>query len=627
MTPLDRFEQKQVAVNRAHWTALIAYCGVAHTGSEYVSEWMIAHVNKLAYEAPIDRLIDALITADVWLQRFDKRARYLSFSIGAFVGSTPEMILVSNFEDLATHPGSRSPADALMVSRRHPRGWQLFLSGRPRAVSVKDQLIMRARLTSQADVEQAFGVLAAVNARSAMSPEAHNTVSRGCFTAYLAVDGSWGGKPHGIPENRDYIPGFAYLGLDALGAGIRFTRAMDDTGSPKPIQLRGIWGARVEQTEEFLTRALKETPNNPSMLSNYGNWLREHGRPDAAEERYRRAIAVDPDFVNAHTNYALLLDDLNRIDEAKSEYERGIKLYGQDAVAITNFATFTWRRLKNRDAASKLFEKALGIREDAYTLSRAAWFNEENPGRADSLYQQALAASPGDPFANCRYAGFRWQRLNDPDSAEAYYERAMAQESPPSWVLSEYGIYKLVVRDDAGAAKKLAQRALRRDSRNPEAHMLSAHIADRSHAASTVIEAAYRRALTVAPDNSTASANLAQLVLIEGDTAEGQVLLESALAGSPQTDTLIEVWFYRYCHGIGPQREAILHLDSLLASGARSPGWNLQRTVDSMPTGTDASVSLAQAIADVITGGPFEDLSRLPEWAAALRFAQAGDGT
>jgi hypothetical protein len=39
---LDRWEQKQIVVSRAHWTALLAYCGEAHTGSEYVSEWMLA---------------------------------------------------------------------------------------------------------------------------------------------------------------------------------------------------------------------------------------------------------------------------------------------------------------------------------------------------------------------------------------------------------------------------------------------------------------------------------------------------------------------------------------------------------------------------------------------------------
>jgi tetratricopeptide (TPR) repeat protein len=104
---------------------------------------------------------------------------------------------------------------------------------------------------------------------------------------------------HGWPPDRDYLPAF----VDIHGMVLpRFKRELDDEGRPKPIQLTGISGARFKPSAEYFRVALEEKPDDPSILSNYGNWLKDRGELDEAEAAYRKAIASDDGFANAHGN-------------------------------------------------------------------------------------------------------------------------------------------------------------------------------------------------------------------------------------------------------------------------------------------------------------------------------------
>jgi hypothetical protein len=104
---IDYRAQKQIIVQRFRWTALVGFCGAAHTGKEYVPVWIVDRLRETRPNAPFEELVDGLASAESWLRKKPGMHRALSFSIGAFVDHEPLFVLISNFEFLDRPPASR----------------------------------------------------------------------------------------------------------------------------------------------------------------------------------------------------------------------------------------------------------------------------------------------------------------------------------------------------------------------------------------------------------------------------------------------------------------------------------------------------------------------------------------
>ena len=126
--PSDFSTQKCVLVGASNWNATVCFSGVGRAGSLDVSEWLSEHVGSLQLADPFERLIDELLQADRWLTSVPVTLRRHSFSVGAFVGSEPRFVLVSNYERVLTKPAAVA-ATALSVSEFRPVKPKTFLSG------------------------------------------------------------------------------------------------------------------------------------------------------------------------------------------------------------------------------------------------------------------------------------------------------------------------------------------------------------------------------------------------------------------------------------------------------------------------------------------------------------------
>ena|SRR5215217_6581187 len=112
--------------------------------------------------------------------------------------------------------------------------------------------------------------------------------------------------PHGIDPQQEYLPEFALEALKKLGLTLK--PAMDEAGRPKPLQVIGMTGVRSPSSEQEFQARLKENPNDPELLNNYGVFLKDTKR-DArrAEEYYRLALAQNPKHALALSNLANIL--------------------------------------------------------------------------------------------------------------------------------------------------------------------------------------------------------------------------------------------------------------------------------------------------------------------------------
>lgn len=571
--PLDYWAQKQIIVQRFGWTALVGFCGIANTGVVSVPAWVVEQLRATPQGAPFEDFLSRLQSAETWLAGRNPRFRAITFAVGAFVDLKPTFVLISNFEALG-RPPAPVPAEfpaRLEVSRLKPRGERLFVSGRPDAVHRDERRWVLACFRAVPPPERGYAVLAEVNR---LASTRTTLVSAACFTAHATLLGEQGGVVHEWPADQEYLPPF----LDLDGMLLRHLKAeLDEQGKPKPIQLRGVSGAMVVNSAEYFHLALEEKPNDPSILSNYGNWLKDRGELDGAEVAYRKALASDDAFANAHNNLANLLEERSDIDAAEGEYRRAVELHGESNIYASNLAFFLWNH-RGDASGETLLRDALERQRDAWTLGRMARFTDVALGDQDAarqLYEEALGFAPNDPWINGRYADLRL-RAGDLDAARENLERATAGKHPDVDALLQYAEQQ--VREgsiDAGVT--LIRRALKARPRNPNALAMLAAARTLAGAPESEIERMYRQVSDWDPGHPIAALNLAQILLRrDGSDEEARRLLLAAATTDLRPEWRLELLFYAVAYDLAGFEGAAVELRSLLDQGARIPGpWDL----------------------------------------------------
>lgn len=571
--------QKQIIVQRFRWTALVGFCGVAHTGREYVPEWIVRQLAAVPPDAPFDELLRRLRSAEVWLAGISPRHRSITFSIGAFVDFKPIFALISNFEAIGRPPRALHPREysaALSVSYVGPRADRLVLSGRSGAVCRADRELLR-RVLREAPPDQAYASLAEVHRRASVRDDAVGAV---CFTSHVTVLGEMGGMVHEWPEDEDYLPAF----MDVAGMILpRLRPEIDEHGRPKPLQLKSVSGASFTESADYFRIALAEKPTDPSILSNYGNWLKKRGRFDEAEASYRAAIASDDHFASAYGNLAILLDDIGDVDGAEAAYRRAVELDHGSVIHASNLAFFLWRRRGARDAAEALLLETLARQRDAFTISRNAYFNaqafDDRHDAALELYEEALSMAPQDPWANGRLACLLL-RIGDTDGARTHFERATSGEHPDVDALAGYAELQLSEGSHESAAE-LLRRALRLRRRDPA--ILAALAATRTllAAADEDVEPLYRQVLEWQPDHPLSALNLAQILLKRDRCdAEASRLLVALHDADLTPEMRLELLFYGVAYDIDVFEDATHEIQELLETGVRVTAWDLSQEAE-----------------------------------------------
>lgn len=611
----DRTAQKQILVQRFDWTALVAFAGVGRTRNLSVSDWLAEKVSNIPMDASIETLITRLLEADQWLSSVSTKYRRHTFTIGAFVGSRPLTVLVSNFESI---DGRREPTarNQMYVTRSRPSRPRITLAGQGAAsVTAKDNSRLIGLLRSNAPTKAIHDALAELNERVAALDA---SVSPGCFTSHLTVDGKSEGMPHGIGPQQEYSPEFALEALKKLG--LKLNPAKDEAGRPKPIQLVGMTGVRSASSEDEFRARLKENPKDPELLNNYGAYLKDIKRDAVrAEQYYRKALDQNPDHAAALNNLANALWERGEQDEAQRLYERSVQVSPNNALFLVNYANFLTEARQDFDRADEHYRRALEQNaNDAYALGWHANFlyrRGADPATVQAAYERVFQLTPNHPVFRNNYANFLRYAQQDYSGAAQEYEKALTQDPNSEASLINYLSLTLTYGADYAKATELSRRLLK--LRPNDVGILSnyAFALSRSHAPDKEIEKYYRAALQASPSHPNTLANFAQYLWTHRRDPEALELCNRCLASGPSDDVALEAWFYLYAHSEGSRPKALGALKALIKRGVRSPGWDFSENVGRSAQDNHPDKGLVQQLAGVISGDNSADvLAQFSGW-------------
>ncbi len=380
-----------------------------------------------------------------------------------------------------------------------------------------------------------------------------------------------------------------------------------------------------DRAQELYERAIAVDPEHANNLGNYAVFLKNIRKDqDRAEELYERAIAADPERASSLGNYASFLTGVRKDqDRAEELYERAIAADPEHASSLGNYASFLTGVRKDQDRAEELYERAIAADpEHASNLGNYAVFLKnirKDQDRAEELYERAIAADPEHANNLGNYAIFLTGVRKDQDRAEELYERAIAADPEHASNLGNYANFLTGVRKYQDRAEELYERAIA--AADEDANALSNYAVfltdirkDQDRA-----EELYERAIAAADEDANVLANYARLLLEKGQDEKAWPLIDRSFGRAQLDPLLAELWFYSLALGSDSRRaKALPELYRLVASGARSPGWNFDGILARARTSGHPEIKWLETLSDVIADRKSAtELDDWPKWNAS----------
>ena len=369
-TTTDFQTQKVFIVNAFEWSATVCFTGVGRTRNPNlnVHEWLSGQLGLVQMNDPFERLIDELLKAKSWLSAVPAPQNKHSFSVGAFLGSKPVFVLISNFERPSGHKLSKA-SKSLSVFEVRVNKPKVFVPGLTHAVTREERNRLRALAAQNPAPERMHSLLAEVNRNAARRID---SISPACFTTHLQLTGEGDTRAHDVGNTSLPDP-------IAMPVEIRtmIHQELDDRFGPGQWRVVGTAIGRQGVSEEYHKTQLSEKPDDPSVHSNYGVFLKERkGDLEGAEREYRMAIELDPNHVNGLGNLANLVSEKGDRDQAADLYRQALEADPGNENVTWNFTNFLVRERNDRMAAQDLLDKGiLAHPESGRLLMRRAEFS------------------------------------------------------------------------------------------------------------------------------------------------------------------------------------------------------------------------------------------------------------
>lgn len=353
---------------------------------------------------------------------------------------------------------------------------------------------------------------------------------------------------------------------------------------------------RFDIAEESLRASLEAEPRQPAVLNNLGNVLKARDRVSDAEQAYRQALALQGDFFDAGKNLGMLLAALNRDADARPLLEQAARQSPGDPAVGTTLGQ-CYRRLGMFEQSADCFRQVLrshpqhgnalvGLGETLRMVGRpaeaAACFDEAadlgwnsielHVARADVAadeghydeaiagYERVLEEAPDHVPAHVQLSEVRWQLGVETRYGESFRQvLARSPDSPRMLAAWCEGLANTGAGDEALRQLEAHSELVERDP------LLLAARAKRQAAHHDLDAAAesFRRARTLAPDDTAVALDYAQFAIYRGDYESALAALDVAERQRPEDQLL---WA---CRGLcwrlmGDERAAWLNDHELL---------------------------------------------------------------
>ena len=212
--------------------------------------------------------------------------------------------------------------------------------------------------------------------------------------------------------------------------------------------------AKHAEAAELLKKAVRISPNNPSLQYNLAKALMESGAGTEALPYHKRATELMPSNAEAWLNYGKSLSYLDRHQEAIAIYERALNINEGYAEAYLNRGA-SFKALKRYVEANLSADKALEINPSLFE----AWSNKGIALKELKRYDEALASYEKALSIHPQYheawsnKGVTLSELKRYDEALASYEKALSIHPQYHEAWNNLGVtYKELKRYDEALA-------------------------------------------------------------------------------------------------------------------------------------------------------------------------------
>jgi hypothetical protein len=196
---------------------------------------------------------------------------------------------------------------------------------------------------------------------------------------------------------------------------------------------------------------------------------------------------------------------------------------------------------------------------------------------ARDLYERALAIDPANENVSFNFARFLWTELSDTKSAAEIAQRA-SEAHGDSRRLLLLRAELAAIGADWKVALPLAQEARNKGAEQKAVEAVYAVALHQTGASTGECIAAYRTAISLAPDNGALRLNLAQLLFSRGETTEPMEELDHAARLGLDPSARLEELFYRLAHAKIDAKQILNQIQNLLERGARL-NWDVEPTI------------------------------------------------
>jgi predicted Zn-dependent protease len=328
--------------------------------------------------------------------------------------------------------------------------------------------------------------------------------------------------------------------------------------------------------EALFGDSLARAPRQPSVLVNFGNFLRAQGRVAEGEALLRRAIDLAPDFVPGWYNLGILLRESNRLDDAlrcankvtalAPRYAAGWELlaaiqqrWGNIAAAVvacheglrhsTDAARlhYSLAQLLRQDCsfaeAANAYERALRAGYEAPVLYQnhcEALLEAGDTDRALAVLTAGIARYPDSALLHRLRARFHWEAGESGDPVGPLWHAARSHPFDAALWQTLVELLNRLGRKDEGRAA-LADARTRSCPQTPDLMLLEA-IGHAQCGESLAATRLFAQLVEAYPLHTGIKLAFAEHLLVSGDPARAEALCADVLRANP-LDQL--AWAYR----------------------------------------------------------------------------------
>jgi tetratricopeptide (TPR) repeat protein len=339
--------------------------------------------------------------------------------------------------------------------------------------------------------------------------------------------------------------------------------------------LAGVYKSRNEpdKARALLEGSIKQIPKTVDLRLALAQLDASLNREPEVEGLLVDLVRLDPSADSHRIRLAQFYARLNHVDEAERVLREGIKALPDDrTLKITLVDLLAARR--GRDVAEKEIASMVAAYPQDYDLQLAQgqFFEQgQDYAKAEAAYRKVMAAADLNPsgiLARDRLALMKIERTNDPANAQLLIAEVLVKNPRDNDALIMRSQLALNQKDPKTAIADL--RSVLRDQPNSMGVMRALARAHMANGEPALAEETMRRAVEVAPKDSAARLDLAQLLVQVNKPEQAKPVIDELVKQEPANAIALETQF-QIGLSTGDLVEARSAADALVAAHADQP--------------------------------------------------------